>query len=92
MYKTAVPVALTTCERYGTEIYVERLRRMGAERVFLAIGSYRTDEKRRRDTLDALRRYIPIFRQAGFEVGPADYLTSSFIHGIKRMPVTVTPA
>jgi hypothetical protein len=26
---------------------------------------------------------------AGFEVGPADYLTSSFIHGIKRMPVTV---
>ncbi|NLD77744.1 MAG: cytochrome P450, partial [Acidimicrobiales bacterium] len=29
---------------------------------------------------------------AGFEVGPADYLTSSFMHGIKRMPVTVTPA
>lgn len=31
-------------------------------------------------------------RVASFEVGEADYLTSSFIHGIKRMPVTVHPA
>ena len=31
-------------------------------------------------------------RVARFDVGPADYLTSSFVHGIKRMPVTVTPA
>lgn len=30
-------------------------------------------------------------RVAGFEAGPADYLTSSFVHGIKRMPVTVHP-
>jgi cytochrome P450 len=31
-------------------------------------------------------------RVEGFEVGPADYLTSSFVHGIKRMPVSVTAA
>lgn len=31
-------------------------------------------------------------RAASFEVGEADYLTSSFIHGIKRMPVTAHPA
>lgn len=29
---------------------------------------------------------------SGFEVGQADYLTSSFVHGIKRMSVTVIPA
>lgn len=30
-------------------------------------------------------------RVESFEVGSADYLTSSFVHGIKRMPVTVHP-
>lgn len=31
-------------------------------------------------------------RVEGFEVGPADYLTSNFIHGIKRMPVALRAA
>jgi cytochrome P450 len=30
-------------------------------------------------------------RVAAVEVGPADHLTSNFVNGIKRMPVTVTP-
>ncbi len=30
-------------------------------------------------------------RVATIEVGEVDYLTSNFVHGIKRMPVTVTP-
>ncbi len=69
MYQVSVPIMLETCERYGTERYIERLRQMGAVRVFLAVNSYETDVEKRKKVLDALKKHVPAFQKAGFEVG-----------------------
>ena len=69
MYSLSVPVTLAACERYGTRPYIERLRQMDAMRVMISIGSYETDETKRRKSLDSLKKIILEFRQAGFETG-----------------------
>ncbi|MBR4726697.1 MAG: hypothetical protein IK080_02285 [Clostridia bacterium] len=69
MYSLSVPVTLAACERYGTQRYIERLRQMDAIRVMISIGSYETDETKRRKSLDSLKKIILEFRQAGFETG-----------------------
>ena len=69
MYQVSVPVMLETCERYGTTRYIERLHEMGAARVFLAVNSYETDAEKRKKVLGALKKHVPAFQKAGFEVG-----------------------
>ena len=61
MYKLSVPILLQNCVRYGTDRYIELFREMGAERVFVAISSYETDESKRRETMEGLKKYIPVF-------------------------------
>ena len=69
MYQVSVPIALRTCERYGTEKYIDRLREIGAVRVLISIGSYETDAGKRKEQMRTLKQLIPVFQQAGFETG-----------------------
>lgn len=69
MYKLSVPIMLQTLSRYGADEYIEKLKKIKAERVFFAIGSYITDEEDKRGTFDSLKKFIPVFKDAGFEVG-----------------------
>lgn len=69
MYKISVPIMLKTLSRYGAEEYIEKLKEINAERVFLATDSYIADEDKRKEMLDCLSKYVQIFQNAGFEVG-----------------------
>ena len=69
MYHVSVPIALKSCERYGTEKYIDRLREIGAVRVLLSVGSYENDADKRKHQMRTLKQFIPFFQQAGFETG-----------------------
>lgn len=69
MYKLSVPIMLKTLSRYGADAYIKKLKKVKAERVFFAIDSYITDEEAKRKTFDDLKKFISVFKDAGFEVG-----------------------
>ena len=69
MYKISVPVMNSTVSRVGQEKTLAELRRFDAERVFLALDCYETDEERRRAALAALTENCRFFKKNGFEVG-----------------------
>ena len=90
MYQISVPIMLSTCERYGTERYIERLSQMGAKRVFLAVNSYETDAEKRKKVLDALKKYVPAFKKAGFEVGV--WLWAFMVEGDRQYTHITSPS
>ena len=45
------------------------LKRFDCERVFLALGTYETDEQKRRLVMDELADNCRFFKENGFEVG-----------------------
>ena len=69
MYKISVPVTNENFIRAGREETVEQLRRFDAQRVFLSVDKYETDEKKRREAMKSLAENCRYLKELGFEVG-----------------------
>lgn len=69
MYRIAVPVMNENLERNGRERTLEELKRFDAKRIFLSLGTYETDEEKRRRAIDSLRENCRFLKENGFEVG-----------------------
>ena len=75
MYKISVPVNCQNLDRMGRENILDCLKKLDAERVFIATGPYYTDEKKRKETMADLRRHTEFFKSKGFEVGVWNWTT-----------------
>ena len=69
MYKISVPIKNDSVKKNDREGAVRLLRRFDATRVFLALGTYELDEKKRAQVFENLRENICCFKEQGFEVG-----------------------
>lgn len=69
MYKISVPIMNCNVKRSGRERLLEEIGKFGAERIFLALDTYETDEKKRAETLEELKDNCRFFQARGFEVG-----------------------
>ncbi len=69
MYKLAAPVMNWTLERADRVELLKLMRKMGVERVFLALSPYLLDEKLREREFALLRDNVRFFHDAGLEVG-----------------------
>lgn len=56
-------------ERAGKEELVKKLKSMDAQRVFLALSTYETDEAKREKTFSSLKENTDFLKKNGFEVG-----------------------
>lgn len=68
MYKISVPVISDNVDLLGRDGILKELKRLGAERVFLAIKQYTTDENVFSKRIEALRKNVEFFHSNGFEV------------------------
>ncbi len=69
MYKISVPIMNQNLKRAGRDRTLAELRRMNAERVFLALDTYETDPAARAACMEELTDNCRFFQQNGFEVG-----------------------
>jgi len=69
MYKVSVPVMLTSIERSDRNELLRQLEGLDAERVFLALAPYTTDEKKIEERLELLKKETAFFKSRGYEVG-----------------------
>ena len=69
MYILSVPLMLEQVDRYGAQVYIDKLKEIGAQKVFLARNSYQQDSFLAQKEFDALKKHVPVFQKAGFEVG-----------------------
>ena len=69
MYKISVPIISGNVDLLGRERILKELKRLGAERVFLAINQYTSDENVFSKKLSSLRENVEFFHSKGFEVG-----------------------
>ncbi len=69
MYKLSVPVMSKTFYRSDREKIVNMLKDMGAERVFLALGNYEAEGKKRDELFRILKENTEFLKSHGFEVG-----------------------
>jgi len=70
MYKVSVPVILThpRFDEYY-ERYIEYFKKAGVDRVFLCSCTWTESEPAKMRNIELLNRYIPIFKENGFDVG-----------------------
>ena len=68
-YKISVPVMLSLFQGDYREKAISELKRIGAERVFLAIGFYRTNQEKRKVLFEKLKDAISYLKEQGFEAG-----------------------
>ena len=69
MYKISVPVMNEYLKRNGRDETLRELKRMDAERVFLALDCYEQDPQKRKEAMEALSQNCRFFKAHGFEVG-----------------------
>ena len=69
MYTLSVPFMLDQVATYGADGFIEELRKIGADTVFLALDCYLMDEKKREAVFLSLKKNVPLFKEAGFRVG-----------------------
>lgn len=68
-YKISVPVMSSNLSKENKIKTLEELRRVGAERVFVAFSAYHTNTDTRRAVLSDLKDKIDFFKSYGYEVG-----------------------
>lgn len=68
-YKISVPIINENVWRQGKEAILEQLRRLDAERVFLALGCYKPDPEDQKKVFADLKENCAYFHAQGFEVG-----------------------
>lgn len=69
MYKVSVPIINETAQKMGLENILKSLKRLDAQRVFLALGKYQTDPARRSAEMKSLKENCEFFHKHGLEVG-----------------------
>jgi len=69
MYKISLPIMNSTIKRGDRARLLKELKRFDAERVFLALDKYETDEIKRREVMAELSDNCRFFAENGFEVG-----------------------
>lgn len=69
MYKVSVPIINETAQKMGLENILKSLKRLDAQRVFLALGKYQTDPVRRSAEMKSLKENCEFFHKHGIEVG-----------------------
>ena len=69
MYKISIPIMNENVQRAGRERILAEVRRMNAERIFLALDTYETDPAKRVTVMETLTDNCRFFKQQGFEVG-----------------------
>ncbi len=69
MYKISVPITNSNIKRAGREKLLSQLKRMNAERVFLALANYELDPDTQKSIFAELADNCAFFKSHGFEVG-----------------------
>lgn len=69
MYKVSVPITNRNVKRAGREKLLSQLKRMNAERVFLALSTYELDPDTQKSVFSELADNCAFFKSHGFEVG-----------------------
>lgn len=69
MYKISVPLMNSIIKRSNRKKVVEELKKLDAERVFLALDSYELDENKQKEIFKELADNCKFFKEQGFEVG-----------------------
>lgn len=69
MYKLSVPFMLDQIDKYGAEPFINRLKHVEADIVFLALDCYKMDKEKQKKEFSSLIKNVPIFQKAGFTVG-----------------------
>ncbi|MBO5790561.1 MAG: hypothetical protein J6R40_05335 [Clostridia bacterium] len=68
MYKLSVPLTVGELNDYGAESFINALKEQGAETAVLSIGCYQMDRDKQEKTFADLKKYVPLFKEAGFTV------------------------
>ena len=89
MYKLSVPFMLKQIDRYGEKVFIEKLKEMGADIVFLALDSYETDGEKREKVFAALKKEVPVFKAMGFTVGV--WVWAFMVRGDKKYTHITSP-
>ena len=69
MYKISVPIMNSVVKRSNRENLLNEIKRFNAERIFLALDTYETDNVKCSEALNELRDNCDFFKAHGFEVG-----------------------
>lgn len=89
MYKLSVPFMLKQIDKYGVEPFIEKLKEIEADIVFLALDSYEPDEEKRKKVFAALKKNVPLFQKAGFTVGV--WVWTFMVRGDKKYTHITSP-
>ena len=65
MYKISIPITNRIIKRAGKEKVLESLKKLNAERIFLALDSYFVDSAKREEELSNLKENCTYFRKNG---------------------------
>lgn len=90
MHKLSVPFMLAQIDKYGVEVFIDKLKEIGADIVFLALDAYETDEKKQAKVFDSLKKNVPIFQKAGFIVGV--WVWTFMVRGDKKYTHITSPS
>ena len=69
MYKISVPVTNKTFKREGRENTLKELKKLNAERVFIGLGTYSSDEDSHKQAMELLKENCEFLHKHGYEVG-----------------------
>lgn len=69
MYKVSVPLVSQTLYRSDLQKLTQSLKQADVQRIFLSIGTYIMDAKKRKACMDTLREQCAFLKSEGFEVG-----------------------
>ena len=83
MYKVSIPIMVKENANY--EKSLEAVKKMGAERVFLAIGIISFDKEKRQKCLENLKSAIDFFKKTDLEIGV--WLWAFWRSDLEKMPV-----
>ena len=81
---------LAQIDKYGSEVFIDKLKEIGADIVFLALDSYETDERKREKVFADLKKNVPIFQKAGFTVGV--WVWTFMVRGDKQYTHITSPS
>lgn len=69
MYKLSIPFMLDQIDKYGAQSFIDELKKMKADIVFLALDCYQMDKNKQEKIFKSLKENVPLFQKAGFAVG-----------------------
>ena len=69
VYTLSVPFMLSQIRDYGIRPFIDSLREVGADTVFLALDCYETDPTKQETVFASLRENVSVLQEAGFTVG-----------------------